>query len=55
MTGKALILVRLRERFRKELRRICICRASNHIEILNRELKRRSSVLGICPKKELLM
>ena len=55
MTGKALIPVRLRKRFRKELRRICICRASNHIEILNRELKRRSNVLGSCPNKEPLM
>ena len=31
------------------------CRTSNHIERLNRELKRRSSVLGIFPNEESLV
>jgi len=30
------------------------CRTSNHIERLNRELKRRSSVIGIFPNEESL-
>ena len=31
------------------------CRTSNHIERLNRELKRRSSVIGIFPNEESLV
>ena len=31
------------------------CRASNHIERLNRELKRRSSVISIFPNEESLV
>ena len=36
-----------------ELRRFC--RTSNHIERLNRELKRRFSVIGIFPNEESLV